>query len=165
MYTAYYIHTWDDPVIIVSDSYSVYDNELVVMSMQSQVFVRMFELKHFVPENVLYSFYWTLILPYINYGILIWGNTCKIYLDKIFKLQKWTIRIVSNSHYRSHTGPLFSKFNVLNVHDTFKLNLGIFMYKHHSNQLPPIFSTYFTKHVQTHNYPTRNAQNYGINKP
>ena len=38
------------------------------------------------------------------------------------------------------------------------------MYKHHSNQLPPIFSTYFTKHVQTHNNPTRNAQDYSINK-
>ena len=24
-------------------------------------------------------------------------------------------------------------------------------------------STYFTKHVQTHNYPTRNAQDYSIN--
>ena len=50
------------------------------------------------------------------------------------------------------------------IHDTFKLNLGIFMYRHHSSQLPPIFSTYFTKHVQTHNYPTRNAQDYSINK-
>ena len=29
--------------------------------------------------------------------------------------------------------------------------------------LPPSFSTYFTKHVQTHNYPTRNAQDYSIN--
>ena len=96
--------------------------------------------------------------------MLIWGNTCKTYLDKIFKLQKWAIRTISNSHYRSHTGPLFSKLNILNVHDTFKLNLGIFMYRHHSNQLPPIFSTYFTKHVQTHNYPTRNAQDYSINK-
>ena len=113
------------------------------------------KLKHFVPENILFSLYCTLILPYINYGALIWGNTSKIYLDKIFKLQKWAIRTISNSHNRSHTEPLFSKFNVLNVHDTFKLNLGIFMYKHHSNQLPPIFSTYFTKHIQTHNYPTR----------
>ena len=26
---------------------------------------------------VLYS-----ILPYVNYGVLIWGNTCKICLDK-----------------------------------------------------------------------------------
>ena len=39
------------------------------------------KLKHFVPENMLYSLYCTLILPYINYGVLIWGNTCKIYFD------------------------------------------------------------------------------------
>ena len=69
------------------------------------------KLKHFVPVNISYSLYCTLILPYINYGVLIWGNTCKTYLDKIFKLQKWAIRTISNSHYRSHTGPLFSKFN------------------------------------------------------
>ena len=122
------------------------------------------KLKHFVAENILYSLYCSLILPYINYGVLIWGNTCKTYLDKIFKLQKWAIRTISNSHYRSHTGRLFSKFNILNVHVTFKLNLGIFRYRHHSNQLSPIFSTYFTKHVQIHNYPTRNAQDYSINK-
>ena len=120
------------------------------------------KLKHFVPENILYSLYCTLI--YINYGALIWGKTCKIYLDKIFKLQKWAIRTISNSHYRSHIGPLFSKFNILNVHDTFKLNFGIFMYRLHSNQLTPIFSTYFTKHVQTPNYSTRNAQDNSINK-
>ena len=73
------------------------------------------KLKHFVPEDVLYSLYCTLILPYINYGVLIWGNTCKTYLDKIFKLQKWAIRTISNSHYRSHTGPLFSKFNMIHL--------------------------------------------------
>ena len=42
------------------------------------------KFKHFVPENILYSLYCTLILPYINYVVLIWGNTSKIYLDKIF---------------------------------------------------------------------------------
>ena len=40
------------------------------------------KLKHFVPENILYSLYYTLILPYINYGVLIWGNTCKTYLER-----------------------------------------------------------------------------------
>ena len=68
------------------------------------------KLKHFVPENILYSLYCTFILPYINRGVLIWGNTCKIYVDKILKLQKWAIKTISNSHYRSHTGPLFLTF-------------------------------------------------------
>ena len=107
----------------------------------------MTKLRHFVPEKILYSLYCTLVMPYINYGILIWGNTCKTYLDKILKLQKWTMRTVTNSHYRSHAAPLFLKHNVLNVNDSFRLNLGIFMYKHSQN----------------HNYPTRNAQDHSIN--
>ncbi len=122
------------------------------------------KMKHFVPEKILYSLYCTLILPYINYSVVIWGNTYETYLDKIFKLQKWAIRMISNSHYRCHTAPLFKKYNVLNVHDTFKLKLGTFMYKHQINQLPKTFSSYFTKHVQTHNYTTRNAHDYSINK-
>ena len=35
---------------------------------------------------MLYSLNCTLhvVLPYMNYGILIWGNTCKPYLDEKF---------------------------------------------------------------------------------
>ena len=122
------------------------------------------KMKHYVPGYILYSLYCTLVLPYINYGILIWGNTCKTYLDKIFKLQKWAIRTISLQHYRSHTGPLFEKYNVLNVFDSFKLELGVFMYKHQTKLLPKTFSNYFTKHNQIHKYPTRNAEDYSIHR-
>ena len=60
------------------------------------------KLKHFVPEGVLYSLYCTLILPYINYGIIAWGSSNKSNLDRIMKLQKKGVRIMSNSHYLSH---------------------------------------------------------------
>ena len=43
------------------------------------------KLKHFIPSRILHTLYCTLILPY---GILIWGNTCKSYLDKIVKTSK-----------------------------------------------------------------------------
>ena len=121
-------------------------------------------MKHYVPGYILYSLYCTLVLPYINYGILIWGNTCKTYLDKIFKLQKWAIRTISHEHYRSHTGPLFKKHNVLNVFDSFKLELGVFMYKHKTKLLPQTFSNYFIKHNQIHRYSTRNSEDYSIHK-
>ena len=122
------------------------------------------KMKHYVPGYILYSLYCTLVLPYINYGILIWGNTCKTYLDKIFKLQKWAIRTISHEHYRSHTGPLFKKHNVLNVFDSFKLELGVFMYKHKTKLLPQTFSNYFIKHNQIHRYSTRNSEDYSIQK-
>ena len=62
------------------------------------------KLKHYVLYRILHTSYCTLILPYLSYGILIWGNTSKSYSDKLVKFQKWAIRTISNSHYRSHTG-------------------------------------------------------------
>ena len=35
------------------------------------------KLKHYEPGYILYSLHCTLALPYVNYGILIWGNTYK----------------------------------------------------------------------------------------
>ena len=43
------------------------------------------KLKSFIPEKILYSLYFSLVLPYINYGILVWGGACKIYIEKILK--------------------------------------------------------------------------------
>ena len=71
------------------------------------------KLKCYIPKRVLHSSYCTLILPYVNYSIIVWGNTYHSYMDKIFKLQKWAVRTISNSHYRSHSAPLFQSLNIL----------------------------------------------------
>ena len=42
------------------------------------------KLKYYYPKNILLTIYNTLILPHINYGILIWGT----HTDKIVLLQK-----------------------------------------------------------------------------
>ena len=67
------------------------ENHMDAISKISRNIGMLAKLKHFVAENILYSLYCTLVLLYINYGVLIWGNTCKIYLDKILKRQKWAI--------------------------------------------------------------------------
>ena len=120
------------------------------------------KLKHSIPYRILHTLYCTLILPYLSYGILIWGNTCKSYLDKLVKLQKWAIRTISNSHYRSHTGPLFSKHKLLTVTDMYTLELGVFMFKFSINDLPVAFKGYFTKRSDTHDYPTRHVNDFNL---
>ena len=122
------------------------------------------KLKFSLPTRILHTLYCTLILPYINYGILIWGNTCKLYIDKLVKLQKWAIRTVSKSHYRSHTAPLFANSNVLTINDMYTLELAIFMYKFSINELPVAFNDFFTKRSDIHNYPTRHAKDLNITK-
>ena len=122
------------------------------------------KLKSFVPDNVLRSLYCTLILPYINYGIIAWGSSCKSNLENIYKLQKKAVRIMSKSNYLSHSAPLFKKHNLLNVYDAYYLELCTFMYKHSTNHLPEIFQNYFFTHNEIHNYRTRHKDNYTIPK-
>ena len=104
--------------------------------------------------------YCSLILPYINYGILVWGSTCKTYIDKVLKLQKWALRTISNSHYRAHTSPLFVKYNILNVYDMYKLETGVFMYKFSKDSLPGGFKNFFTTRSEIHDYHTRYKDHY-----
>ena len=114
------------------------------------------KVKHFLPETAMYQLYCTLILlPYLNYGILLWGSaykqgrsqphspgwarvplssffpqiliiylifsqtllyatTYKKHVDKILKIQKRAIRIISNSscsilnHFSKNMKPLIS---------------------------------------------------------
>jgi len=51
---------------------------------------------------------------------------------------------------------------ILNVYDMYKLELGVFMYKHFNDQLPPIFNDYFNKLINIHNRNTRNIYDYQL---
>ena len=120
------------------------------------------KLKYYIPTRILHTLYCSLVSPYLNYAILIWGNTCKSYLDKIVKLQKWAIRTVARSNYRSHAAPLFANYNILTVTDMYTLELGSFMFKYHINDLPVVFNKYFDKRSDIHNYQTRYVNDLNI---
>ena len=108
------------------------------------------KLKCYIPKRVLNSLYCTLILAYVNYSTIVWGNTYHSYMDKIFKLQKWAVRTISNSHYRSHSAPLFQNLIILNVYDTYNLEVGVFMFRHFT-QLPNGFRDSFSKQLNVIN--------------
>ena len=108
----------------------------------------------------LYKLYCSLILPYLNYGLLLWGNANKTYLNKVYKLQKRALRTISNSSYLSPSKPLFERYNALNIFDMYDKEAGIFMYKYNNNMLPHSFDGLFTEHQSNHSYNTRNKGDY-----
>ena len=75
---------------VIIDENLTWKNHIDAISKTISRYIGMLtKLKHFVSENILYSLNCTLILPYINYGVLIWGNTCKIrYLNSISGLSE-----------------------------------------------------------------------------
>ena len=72
-------------------------------------------LKHTLPEYILRTLYCSLIQSQLTYGILLWGFEC----DKLKKIQKKSMRIISRSKYNAHTDPLFKKHGILKLIDIF----------------------------------------------
>ena len=101
-------------------------------------------------------------MPYLNYGILAWGNSCKTYLNKLLKLQKRAVRHIFKTSFRHSSIPLFRDLHILNVCNMYNLELGVFMYKYSTADLPKIFKD--SKRSQIHNRNTRNMINYNLRK-
>ena len=120
----------------------------------------LYKLKYFIPKSILRCIYCSIILPFLSYGILAWGNTHNIYLDKLLKLQKKAVRNITNSSFRSHSTPLFKGLKLLRICDIYLLNLGKFMYRHYVGSLPNSFIRYFLKRHHFHDHRTRNNDDY-----
>ena len=74
-------------------------------------------VRHLLSSSALYSLYCTLILPYLNYCCVVWGNTYKSSLRPLCILQKRAIRICGKAGYRSHTIPIFHQLKTLDIYD------------------------------------------------
>ena len=120
------------------------------------------KLKYFLPSRTLLTLYHTLILPYINYGIIAWGCAIQTQLNRILLLQKKALRIIFQTQFRSHTDILFFENNILKVKDIYVFQLGQFMFKLSKDDLPAIFSDMFCKNASVHNYPTRQRNCYHL---
>ena len=125
----------------------------------------LYRLNNTLPQKALLMIYNSLILPYITYCNIVWGNCGITKLNIILLLQKKAVRICTNSSYITHTNPLFHALKVLKIHDINVLQTGIFMFKYTHNSLPQVFSNLFSFNSNLHQYPTRNRDNIHLNNP
>ena len=96
---------------------------------------------------------------HLNYCCIIWGSCNKYLLERILKLQKRLVRIITNSSFLAHTKPLFFSLNILPIYALYEYNLGIFMFSFYKNLLPTSLNNMFTLNLHTHSYNVRNKYN------
>ena len=89
-----------------------------------------------MPAKQLKTLYYSLIQPYLNYGILLWGGTHKSYTHKLQVLQNKAIRIMNNSKYNESASPIYRKLNIMTFDNMYKLESGKFMYMNSKNEIP-----------------------------
>ena len=116
----------------------------------------------FFPQDILLMLYHFLVSPYLNYCILMWANSTTKNVDRVFKLQKRAIRIITHSKYLAHTTPLFARLKIFNIYDMYKFQSAIFMYMCSHKVLPASIMSYFNVNSSIHNYFTRSNRNYNI---
>ena len=79
--------------------------------------------KHLLHRDHLIILYYSLIYPYLSYGITIWGGTYNSHLNSLIVVQKRCIRNICSVNWYTHTEPLFKKLNILQLNDIYKLQI------------------------------------------
>ena len=112
--------------------------------------------------ETLISLYNSIVYPYFNYCVLIWGSAYPIHLQSVMILQKKLVRIISGVKPRTHTIPLFENMKILTVKEIFYYAVAMFMYKYANQRLPNIFDDTFSHVSDIHSHHTRNVQSLNI---
>ena len=60
------------------------------------------KLRHFVQKSTLIQLYYSIIYPFLIYGVTVWGNTYQSNVSSLITLQKKAVRIINFSSFKEH---------------------------------------------------------------
>ena len=115
------------------------------------------KVRHYIPREILISLYWALIHPYLNYGLVAWGQASKSSLNKLLKIQKRALRLIYFSNYQDSALPLFIESGIPPLNNMYFLSIANLMHDITNNRAPANLSNLFTLVKHQHDYSTRSS--------
>ena len=67
-------------------------------------------------------------MPYLSYGICVWGRAAKSYISKLLVLQKRALRLIYFAPRDTHVVPLFIKSKILPVSILTRLRISCMIF-------------------------------------
>ena len=124
------------------------------------------KIRHFVPFHTLVSIYNSLVVPYLRYGLIAWGQTGKTQLNKLLILQKRALRFMCFADRCDHAIPLFLRAQTLPIHFLYYKLLAETMHDVSNDVIPSQLKDLFIPTVKIHSYNTRSSvsDNFYIKK-
>ena len=99
-----------------------------VKNMVSKNFGILYKLRHYVSIHVLKQLYFTLIYPYLNYAVVVWGNTYPSNLNKLCTLQNKCIRCMFFADSRESSQVFYKLLDILKFDNIVKLSTCVCVY-------------------------------------
>ena len=119
----------------------------------------LYRVSKILDSKSLYTLYCSLVLPYMYYCVVLWGNNYQSKIDNVIKLQKKAIRIISRASFNEHTLPLLKRLNALSFQDIVKVTTLVIMYKVYNHLVPTNIELLFDLQSEVHSYSTRSSTN------
>ena len=115
--------------------------------------------RYFLSCRLRYLLYNALVLPYLNYCCLVWGNTSQVHLNKLIIPQKKIVRILDNQPRLAHTDPIYLKLKILKVKDIAKQQAIMVLYNVATQNAPTSIAALFV-HIQPDQRPFRAVKHF-----
>ena len=119
--------------------------------------------KNIMPAKQQKTLYYSLIHPYLNYGILLWGGTHKSYTHELQVLPNKAIQVINNYKYNESASLIYRKLNIMTF-DMYKLESCKYMYMNSKNEIPSPLIELYTPNTDIHNYNTRQRKDVHIQR-
>ena len=127
-------------------------------------FVRMIPAPHLksvprkmVTNDILIQLHYSLVYPFLTYGLIVWGNTYGTTLNLVVVLQKKAVPIIIYSHRDANSSQLFSQLGLMKFMDLVTIHTALFMFQFDYNLLPKAFNNLFFLVSSKHGYSTKLA--------
>ena len=103
------------------------------------------KLKHIFPSDALLKLYYSLLHPYLLYGLHIWGSTYRTYQARLGGLQNRAVKLIGGGNFRDSPNLFYSKLNILKLPDLFKHETAKLVYRFFHDDLPTTLTELFVK--------------------
>ena len=113
--------------------------------------------KHVLTSTHLKILYFSLVHPYITYGLRLWGNAPMKYLKTLQIAQNKAIRCISGAKFNESASPLYKNHRILKIGDLYELHLLQFMYDFVNQSLPHRLLNLYDYNTDIHNHNTRHS--------
>ena len=113
----------------------------------------------YVPTDVQKLYYQGYILPYIDYGSVVWGAASSTNIERLTKLQKRAARIILHADYDISSDQMFKELRWLSVPDRLKYNKTVLTYRAVNNLSPEYISKLLKPMSEVHNLNLRSSVN------
>ena len=115
------------------------------------------KVKHILNTKHLLVLYYSLVCPYMDFGITLWGSSHISYVNKIFIMQKKAIRIISGAKYNEHTNEYNEHLKLIKLHDLYRIQVAKYMFSLQKGTLPTPLIKRITYNTDIHHRNTKNV--------